>query len=49
MGRIYNQTYSDLLANIQDNCRKQKIELLSPHYQVNRLTEDGESSVIPPF
>ncbi|MDJ0730821.1 MAG: mechanosensitive ion channel [Crocosphaera sp.] len=49
IGRIYYQTYSDLLANIQDNCRKYNIELLSPHYQVNRLTQDGESSVIPPF
>jgi len=36
--------YSDLHQNIQDVCREQDVEILSPHYRANR---DGSESTIP--
>jgi small-conductance mechanosensitive channel len=36
--------YSELHQNIQDSCRKNGIEIMSPHYRANR---DGSESTIP--
>ncbi|TDQ19464.1 mechanosensitive ion channel-like protein [Algoriphagus boseongensis] len=44
MANIQAKVYSELHQNIQDFCRDNDIEIMSPHYRANR---DGSDSTIP--
>ena len=40
--------YSELHANIQDVFAKEDVEIMSPHYRVNRGTDMDDSTIPPP-